>query len=136
MQKKIYRIIINILIFVAFSSFMPGFVLANGPMGKVLAGLGYGLVYMLITDVLHFFKLPQTNLLRFASGLIMTSGYLFLLNSQLSNFLTLKKGYIGNIDCIIFTIPKIVTLDTQVLMIFASALILLLCSIILEKLKK
>src|SRR6185369_4791736 len=122
MQKKSYRVIIYTLIFIAFSTFMPNFIVAYGPVGKILAGIGFGIIYMIIGDVLRFFRIEQTLLWKIAGGLILISGYLYIL-TQLSGFLTLGKGFIGSVDFIIFTLPRILTLDTEALMILASAAI-------------
>jgi uncharacterized membrane protein YvlD (DUF360 family) len=136
MQKKIYRIIVNTLIFVAFASFMPGFSVSNGPIGKLLAGFFFGIIIVSVHDVLRFFKLPITNVFRIFGGFILVITYLYVLINQFPDFLRITKGYIGSIDFIFFSTPRFITLDTQILMIVASAIILEFCSIMVEKLKK
>jgi len=136
MQKKIYKIILNTLIFIAFSYFMPGITINNGPFAHILIGIGYGLVYISVPSLLHFFKLPNTIVLKILAGLVLISGYLFLLVSQVPGLITVAKGYIGSTNFIIFTSPRLISLDSEVSVIMASAIILFVCSIIIEKLKK
>ena len=136
MQKKIYRVIVNMLIFITFASFMPGVVVGNGPAGHIIAGLGYSLIFIAIKNVLVFFKLPLTMPFRLGTGMIVVCAYLGLLATQTGSFFTMTKGYIGNIDLILFKIPKIMVIDNQTGMVITSAIILLGCSIIMEKLKK
>jgi len=136
MQKKLYSIIINALIFIVFSYFMPGFVIAYGPIGRILLGLGYGVIYKFTPSVMRFFRIPKTLLFRSIVTTILVMLYLFLLNTQVSRFLLLGRGYIGGINFILFYSPVIFILDTQILMIFISSITLFVCSIMFEKLKK
>lgn len=136
MQKKIYKVIVNALIFIAFSFFMPGLSFSYGPFGHVLMGIGYGIVYSIIPWILHFFRLPKILVLKILAGILLISGYLFLMQSQVLSLLKISKSYIGSTDLIIFTVPKLISLDSPLAVIITSAIILFGCSIIIERLKK
>lgn len=136
MQKKVYKIIINTMIFIVFSYSMAGITIAHGFFGRVIIGIGYALVFNLINTILRFFKLPDTKVLKAVTGLVLVTGYLYAIANLFASFITITKGYLGSIDFILFFLPRIVSLDSQLAVIIASSIILLLCSIIIEKLKK
>lgn len=136
MQRKLYKIILNALIFIAFSYFMPGISIGHGAFGRILLGVGYALIYTSIAGIMHYFRLPSTLLVKIITGLVLITGYLFLIATQTTGLLTVTNGYIGSTDFIIFTTPRIITLNSTVAVIISSSIILFVCSIIVEKLKK
>ena len=136
MQKKIYKTIINALIFIAFSYFMPGVAAGHGAFGRVLLGIGYGIIYTSVPSILRFFRLPKTLIFKVIAGVLLITAYFFLLSTQVPDLLTVTKGFIGGTDFIIFTTSRLITLDTQASVIISSSIILFVCSIIVEKIKK
>ena len=136
MQKKLYKFILNTLIFIVFSYFMPGIAIGHGPFGRILLGMGYGIIFTSIHSILHFFRLPNTLVVKTIVGLVLIIAYFFLISTQTIGLLTITKGYIGSTDFIIFYSPRLISLDTEVAVIVGSSIILFVCSIIVEKLKK
>ena len=115
---------------------MPGISIGHGAFGRILLGIGYAIIFISIQPILHFFRLPNTLLVKIIAGLVLIIAYLFLISTQTVQLLTITKGFVGGTDFILFNSPRLITLDTQVGVIIASSIILLVCSIIVEKLKK
>jgi len=136
MQKKIYKIILHTLVFIVFSYFMPGMIISNGPIGHVLIGIGYSILYTSIPNIIHYFRIPKVLFSKIIVGMVLICGYLFILSTQFPSLFKMTKGYIGSSDFIIFTLPRFFTLDSQVSIILASTIILFICSIIIERLRK
>jgi len=124
------------LIFWAFVNAMPGLDSPKGPIGLAIAGMFYGVIISFLPNMLKFFKFPVNFWGKFLVGTLLTLLLLSLLNFVITGIISFGPGYIGGSDFIIFTIPRLVTLPNPVVVIVVSALLMVLCSIILENLGK
>src|SRR3972149_4026397 len=96
----------------------------------------YGVIISFLPNMLKFFKFPVNFWGKFLVGTLLTLLLLSLLNFVITGIISFGPGYIGGSDFIIFTIPRLVTLPNPVVVIVVSALLMVLCSIILENLGK
>ncbi|MEI7579621.1 MAG: hypothetical protein WCJ58_06365 [bacterium] len=130
MQKKIAIFLRNFLIFWVFIDIMPGIDALHGNAGIIIAALSYALLVILIPTVCHFFKFPLNIWSRLLFGSVLTIGLLLLFRSVLLGFIDFSTGYIGGMDLIFVTVPVLITLNSEVIVIIFGAIIVNLCSII------
>ena len=137
MKKRIFIIIINLLLFWAFVDAMPG-ISTNGEraMNYIFPGLVFGFLMLILPDLLSFFKFPKNFWGKFLIGSILTLMWLGLLNAVFTGFLTFGPSKVGYIDMVLFTIPTLFTLPNALAVIFVGSLLLNICSIILFNLSK
>jgi len=130
------KIIVNVLLFIAFVVIMPGFNTPPGPVAAILAGLGFALIMTFITTILGFFKFPDNFWGKFLIGTLLVLLYFVLLQFFITGIVTFAAGYVGGSDFVLFTLPRIVTLGEPLFVLVFTALTLVVCSIILDKLSE
>jgi hypothetical protein len=135
-MKNLFWILVNMLVFWAFVNAMPGLDSPKGPIGLAISGFFYGLVIAFLPNILKFFKFPVNFWGKFLIGTLLTLLLLSMLNFLITGIISFGPGYIGGSDFIIFTIPRLVNLPNAVIVIIVSAVLLVLCSIMLESLSK
>ncbi|KXK25859.1 MAG: hypothetical protein TR69_WS6001001465 [candidate division WS6 bacterium OLB20] len=129
-----FRIVLNIMLFITFMVIMPGISSPKGPVAAIIAGFGFALIMTLLANILNFFKFPDNFWGNFLIGTLLTLLYFVLLQFLIRGIIEFGAGYIGGSDFIIFTLPKLVTLADPLFVLVFSAVALVLCSIILDKL--
>ncbi|HOY46504.1 MAG TPA: hypothetical protein PKU95_02630 [Candidatus Dojkabacteria bacterium] len=133
MRKKILNFVINFSIFYIFLDLLPGLSFPSEQAGKFYTSLGFVFVVNLIPFLLGFFKFPKLPALVLAAGVATIFGYFYILNTYFTNFVQFYPTVIGNADLIFFTIPPLLYLnDINSIFLFSSVL-LMICSIILNK---
>lgn len=135
-MKKIGVVIVNLLLFWVGASAMPGVESPNASIGYFLVGLAYGLIIISLPEVLRFFKFPRNFAGKFMLGSILTTSFFLVLHYYSDNLIVFGEGYIGRINLIFITTAKFVDLSNSVGLLIVLAVILNICSIIMEKLAK
>jgi len=122
------------MVFFLIIELMPGISFTQSRIMQILGGLCYGVLIALVPKIIEFVKTPKTLISKFVTGSIITAIALFLVNSQAPHILSAGRGTIGNIDLIVFTIPKLFDLPSKVAVFITCAIFLNICSIILATL--
>jgi hypothetical protein len=135
-MKNLYKILVNMMVFWVFVNAMPGLDSPKGPVGLAIGGIFYGMIFAFLPNILKFFKFPVNFWGKFLIGMLLTLLLLSLLNFVITGIITFGPGYIGGSDFILFTIPRLISLPNPIVVIIVSALLLVLCSIILESFGK
>lgn len=136
MLKKIGDIIVNLLLFWVLASNMPGISSPNGSIGFFIAGLLYGVLIVLLPEVLRFFKFPKNFWGRFLIGTALTFIIIMGMSYLAPNLISVSAGYVGDFDLVWYTTPKILTLGSPIAVGAFISVVLNLCSIILDFLNK
>lgn len=135
-MKTVFPIVLNILMFFAFVAIMPNVQAQHGPVGILLAGFGFALIMVFLTNILKFFKFPDNFWGKLLIGTLLSLVYFAILQFVIGGLIKFGSSYIGGSDFIIFTLPKLVTLADPVIVLIFSAVALVVCSIMLEKLSE
>jgi hypothetical protein len=123
-------------IFWLFMDMLPGANFRFNSLGRLIAALGFTFAISFGNFIIYFLKLPRLWFAYLISRLIMVLAYLWLLDTFLPAILDLGPSFLGNFDFILFKLPKLIELPNVYFTIAFSAPFLVICSIILEKLKK
>lgn len=91
-MKNVFVVIVNMLLFFFLADVLGNIMnIADGTLfGKILVGLIFGVVIMLIPNILKFFKLPVTNASSFLLGIIVT--FAFFLIANMAKLITISTG--------------------------------------------
>lgn len=122
------------MLFITLVAIIPGFGTPKGPVAAILAGFGFALIMTLLNNILSFFKFPDNFWGNFLIGTLLALLYFVLLQFFITGIVVFSNGYIGGSDFIIFTLPRLVTLGDPLFVLVFTAVTLVLCSIILDKL--
>lgn len=136
MEKNINRFVYNAMAFWIIADIMPGLVMPHGVGSKLIDGILFAGVMVIMPYILNFFKFPVNFWGKFLIGTILTTTYLYLLDLLFPKLLDVTTGYIGGGDFLLFSFPILITLPNAILVIVISAIILVLCSIILDRLNR
>lgn len=134
MDKKLFVLIVNLMMFWVFIDVMPGIEAAKNNTNLFISGVFYGLIIVFLSDILKFFKFPENFWAKLIIGGLLTIILLFALKSI--GMLKIQSAVLGSADFLIFSIPRIARLTSDFAVVMVSTLLLSLCSIILAKLSK
>lgn len=136
MRKNVGELLIHLLIFYVIAVIMPGMESPHGSVGFLTAGFAYGLLIILLPEILRFFKFPKNIWGKLFIGSAITFIMILAISMLFPEILRISNGYIGETDFIWFTTPKIVSLPSNYAVIGFISVLLNLCSIILQFLNK
>lgn len=136
MLKNLENTIVNMLLFWVLTLTMPGIDSPNGSIGYFVGGLLYGILMVLLPEVLRFFKFPKNFWGRFLIGSALTFMLVMGLNFFTPDLLVVNAGYVGDFNLVWYSTPKLITLGSPLAVGVFISVILNLCSIILDFLKK
>jgi hypothetical protein len=133
MWKILYYITRNLMIFFCFAYAMPGISSPGGiVLGYLVVGFIYGVLMLILPDILRFMKFPVSFFGKLFVGTLLTFIMMILVHYFMTSFLTIGPGYFGNMDFIIFTSPMLLELPNFLAVIFTSSIILNLLSMFVE----
>lgn len=137
MKKNIYIFIRNLLVFWFVIDFIPGLiVVGDNIMAKLFAAAIYALIISFLPVLLYFFKFPVHFWSKFIFGSLLTFLMFVFFIWGYTEVLTIVPGVVGNYDFLIFTTPRFFVVDSPILVISITVIVLNLCSIMLAKLSK
>lgn len=95
-MKDVYVILRNMLLFFFLVAIFDGtiVVMENTVVDKTLVGLGFGLVMMLLPNMLKFFKLPVNNGSMLLLGVIVSFAFYFV-GLYLMDFVAITGNYVN-----------------------------------------
>jgi hypothetical protein len=133
MRKKILKFLINFSIFWIFLDLLPNISFPSSYAGRFYISIGFALVINIIPFILGFFKFPKIPALIGAFGIAAVFAYLYILDTYFSNFIKFFPTIIGNADLIFFSIPPLLILEDNNSIFLFSSILLVVCSIILDR---
>lgn len=136
MLKRLEILVVNLMIFWIVASTMPGIESPHGAVGFLLAGFFFGLLIISLPEILRFFRFPKNIWGKLLIGSGLTFIMLWLISTFLPSILVISTGYIGGVDFVWFSIPKILNLPSTYAVMGGASILLNLCSIILQFLNK
>lgn len=94
-MKNIYIVIVNALLFFFVATIIDGIRIANGSvLSKILLGLAFGLLVMLVPTILKFFKISVTTGSKMLLTLVLTFLFFFLLHTGFGGFASITASTI------------------------------------------
>jgi len=135
MNKKIVNFLINVAIMYIVLDFFPGFKAPYQAVSNFYAGIIFALMLTLSKSVLSIFGFPKLSPIKLIVGTALTFAGLWLVHNFSSNVFSFTENYLGGINFIFFSLPKMVIIKDANLVILLAAFIANICSIIIFKLK-
>ncbi len=136
MLKRLEIVVVNLMAFWIVASTMPGVESPHGAFGFVFAGILYGLLILSLPEILRFFRFPKNVWGKLLIGSGLTFIFLFIIATLMTQVLTFSTGYVGGIDFIWFSVPRLLDLSSMYATVGFVSILLNLCSIILQFLSK
>lgn len=133
MRKKFLKFFTNLSIFFIFIHLLPNVKFPSSEIGVIYISAFYALIVNISPFILGFFKIPKVIALQIAFGIALVFGYLHLLSNNFSNLIQFYPTYIGNSDLLFVKIPLLFELNSAESIFLFSSIILILCSIIVNK---
>lgn len=136
MLKNIELFLIHFMIFWILVSTMPGVASPNGSAGYFITATLYGLLILVLPEILRFFRFPKNVWGKLLIGGGLTFVFLWVISVTMPDIMNFSRGFVGDFDFIWFTTPKIFTLPNALSVIGFVSVFVNICSIILQFLNK
>lgn len=136
MLKRLEVVVLNLMIFWIVASTMPGIESPHGAFGFFLGGIFYGLLILSLPEILRFFRFPKNVWGKLLIGSGFTFVLMFLISAFLPQVISISSGYVGGVDFIWFSVPRLLDLPSMYAVAGFVSVLLNLCSIILQFLNK
>ena len=135
MNKKFINFLINVAIMYIVLDFFPGFKAPYQAVSNFYAGVIFALMLSLAKSVLSIFGFPKLSPIKLVVGTILTFAGLWMVHNFSANVFSFSENYLGGIDFIFFSLPKMFVIKDANLVILFAAFVANICSIIVFKLK-
>lgn len=136
MLKNIEHFLVHFMVFWLIVSTMPGVMSPNGSTGYLLTATFYGLLILVLPEILRFFRFPKNVWGKLLIGGGLTFIFLWVVSIAMPEVLTFSRGFVGDFDFIWFTTSKLFTLPNSLTVIGFVSVFSNICSIILQFLNK
>ena len=136
MKKNIYVLIRNLMLAWVIIDVLSGVTIDRGPIGYLIVCGFFGLLRVMLPNILRFFKFAVNFWGKLIIGSLFTFAYLALFHSIFTGIIEFGKTYIGGTDYVIFSTPIYLTITNPWMVILLTAICMNICSIILASLAK